>query len=121
MSQLNLIKNYFQYNYSLYGPNRINVISPNIIIESPSKEKLRKDKFFITTNTTLIGKILHKENLNELDVIRINNTGGGDCFFKCLCQFFTNDEKYHIHYRKIICEYIQKKIKDDIIKCPYIY
>ena len=80
MSQLNLIKNYFQYNYSLYGPNRINVLSPNIIIESPSKDQLRKDNFFITTNTILIEKILHKENLNELDVIRIINTGGGDFF-----------------------------------------
>ena len=54
------------------------------------------------------------------EVLRIKNTGGGNCFFKCISQFFMNEETFHIYYRKIVCELINSKKEVDKLNYPYI-
>ena len=75
----------------------------------------------ITTNTELINKLLNKIDLNEKDIIIINNSGSGNCFFKCISQFYTKKESYHYFYRKKVCLIIKSKYEQDMINYPYIY
>ena len=54
-------------------------------------------------------------------IIWLPNSGGGNCFYKAINQFFNNKEMYHYFYRKKICKQILSKINTDKIKYIYIY
>lgn len=54
----------------------------------------------------MITKVEKKEKLNQNDKLIIPNREKGNCFSKCLSQFYNNTEEYHIYYRKIIDIYI---------------
>lgn len=90
-------------------------------IEKPTLKNMRKDIYYINSNPTLVHNIIKKVNLTNKDVVQINNTGYGNCYFKAISQFYTNNEKFHIFYRKSLCEYIASIIDNEKIQYPYIY
>ncbi len=55
------------------------------------------------------------------DINVCDNTGGGNCFYKSLSQFYYKNEKYHIYFRKIIAELIKSKKHEDCLKFQFIY
>lgn len=83
------------------------VLNNNINIPEPDENDKRKNLYLINTNQNLKYKLENKIVLNEQDVVRIRNTGNGNCYYKCLSQFYTNNEIFHMYYRKIICELIE--------------
>ena len=85
----------------------LNVLGKNITIQEPNENEKRQNLYIINNNTNLKYKIENKIVINEKDVVRIKNTANGNCYFKCLSQFFTNIESYQIYYRKLICELIE--------------
>lgn len=53
------------------------------------------------------------------DEVNINNIDGdGNCFFRNLSLFFTNDENYHHFFREILFIYMDKN--NIIYENPYI-
>ena len=59
----------------------------NEILGPPSILK-RVALYYINTNQILLQKIKNKQNLNNIDIIVWKNTGGGNCFYKALSQYF---------------------------------
>ena len=59
-----------------------------------------KDQFFINLNINIMNIINSKLSLNQNDIKLCQNTGGGNCFFKVISQFYHNTEIYHAYYRK---------------------
>ena len=99
--------------------HEFNVLNPNYNIPSPLETQIRKNLFIINSNNNIKYKIENKIILNEGDIIRIKNSGEGNCYFKCIIQIYINQETLHIYYRKIICELISAKINIDKINYPY--
>jgi hypothetical protein len=78
-------------------------------ITEPPKIIKRNNLFFITCQNNIITKVDKNEKLNQNDILIIPNTGGGNCFYKCLSQFYNNNEEFHIYYRKIIVVCVESK------------
>ena len=97
------------------------VLANKAYIKDPPNSKVRTDIYFINKDINLMAKINGKQNLTEADIEICPNSGGGNCFYKAISQFFFNTENYHIFYRKEISEYIEKKKDTDSINYPYIY
>ena len=100
--------NYYQNNI-LDKERDFNVLLNKEQITEPPKIIKRINLFFITCQNNIITKIDKKEILNQNDIFIIPNTGGGNCFYKCLSQFYNNTEEFHIYYRKIIAIYVESK------------
>ena len=60
--------------------------------------------------------------MTEKDIRIINNTGGGNCFYKAISQFYWHNEDYHPYYRKRIAEYMDSiyNIESNIYPEMYI-
>ena len=97
-----------------------NVITDNGQIKEPELTEKRSNLYFISLNE-IFQKISKKEDLTERDIIRVSNSGMGNCFYKTISQFFYNKENYHYYIRKKISELIITKINEDKEKYPYIY
>ena len=95
------------------------IINNEII--GPADWEKRKNIYIINTNKEIMDKIFKKQDLNDKLVININNNGKGNCFFKCINQFFNNSENYHIYYRKRLSNHIDSKKNQDAVEYPYIY
>ena len=116
----NYFNSYINSSSNPLTENGYNVLSDNGQIQSPKLNEIRMNLFFITTNQ-IFPKIINKEKLTEKYILIVPNSGGGNCFYKTISQFFTNKENYHFHYRKLIAELIFSKYKEDNIKYPFIY
>ena len=129
MSKIFFLSNIFQNNTSKStnintGQNYevgYDVIANKLKINNPPNSIMRTNLFFINTEQNIMKKLNGKLNLTELDVDVIQNTGGGNCFYKSISQFYLGTENYHIYYRKQIAEYIESKEATDSINFPYIY
>ena len=66
-------------------------------------------------------KIYKHLALNENDINILPNTGGGNCFYKSISQFYNFVEDDHIYYRKEIASFIDSIKTTEIIENPYIY
>ena len=97
------------------------VLANKANIKDPPNSKARSDIFFINKDIKLMAKINGKQNLTEADIDICPNSGGGNCFYKAISQFFFNTENYHIFYRKEISEYIELKKDTDSINYLCIY
>jgi hypothetical protein len=82
-----------------YGFNVLNI---NVAIMIPPNNPIRKNLFIINTNANIDNKVKNKIDVANNDVVRINNSGARNCFFKVISQFLMNKEVYHIFYRKIV-------------------
>lgn len=89
-------------------------------IKEPVLTEKRRNLYFITLNE-IFTKILNKEELTEKNIIRIPNSGMGNCFYKTISQFFYNNENFHYYIRKKVAELIFSKLDEDKVKYPYIY
>ena len=98
-----------------------NVLLDNGIILSPPINSLRRDQFFINLHDKIMHKINNKSQLNENDIKLCQNTGGGNCFYKVISQFYHNNERYHAYYRKKLAEDINTIKNVEARKHPYIY
>ena len=129
MSKIFFLSNIFQNNTSKTtnintGQNYevgYDVIANKLKINNPPNSIMRTNLFFINTEQNIMKKLNGKLNLTELDVDIIQNTEGGNCFYKSISQFYLGTENYHIYYRKQIAEYIESKEATDSINYPYIY
>ena len=129
MSKIFFLSSIFQNCSNLQQNNNIknnqemgyDVLANKAYIKDTPKSKARSDIFFINKDINLMAKINGKQNLTEEDIDICPNSGGGNCFYKAISQFFFNTENYHIFYRKEISEYIEKKKDTDSINYPYIY
>lgn len=74
--------NLYQLNYNKMEQD-FNVLNPNYNIPSPKENQKRKNLFIINTDSNINYKIDNKIVLNEGDILRIKNSGNGNCFFKC--------------------------------------
>ena len=85
------------------------VITNKMKINNPPNNIKRTNIFFINKDQNIMAKLNGKLNLTELDVDVIPNTGGGNCFYKAISQFYLGTEDYHIYYRKQLAEFIESK------------
>ena len=97
------------------------VITNKMKINNPPNNIKRTNIFFINKDQNIMAKLNGKLNLTELDVDVIPNTGGGNCFYKAISQFYLGTEDYHIYYRKQLAEFIESKKATDSINYPYLY
>lgn len=90
MSSKNENKN-IGINYQINEQNQLeygfNVLNNSIVIMIPSKNPIIKNLFIINTNVNIDNKIKNKLVLTNNDVVRIYNSGSGNCFFKVISQF----------------------------------
>ena len=98
-----------------------NVLKDNGIIKDPPINTLRRDQFFINLNINIMNIINSKLCLNQNDIKLCQNTGGGNCFFKVISQFYHNTEIYHAYYRKKLAFEINIIKNSEANKFPYIY
>ena len=105
----NLLNSYYQVFNNINKERGYNVITYANDIKSPDLKEYKKNVFIINLTHNLIDKLNNKKQINDSDIIIIPNSGGGNCFYKCLSQFYLNKEEYHIYYRKLIYEYIINK------------
>ena len=77
--------------------------------------------YVINTNASVYENILNKKDLSNYLVKQIPNSGRGNCFYKCISQFYNNKETYLLYYRKKVCMCINNKKDIDQINYPYIY
>ena len=80
--------------------NRFNVLINKGKIPEPDSSNTTKDIYFINKNQNLIQKIQNKIKLIEKDIRILNDTAGGNCFYKAISQFYNHTEEYHLYYRK---------------------
>ena len=97
------------------------VIANKMKINNPPYNIMRTNILFINSDQNIMAKLNGKLNLTELDVDIIQNTGGGNCFYKAISQFYLGKEDYHIYYRKQIAQFIESKKAIDSINYPYLY
>ena len=129
MSKIFFISNIFQNNaakiQNIYKGQTYevgyDVIANKVKINIPPNSIMRKNIFFINIEQNIMTKLNGKLNLTELDVDIIQNTGGGNCFYKAISQFYLGKEDYHIYYRKQIAQFIESKKAIDSINYPYLY
>ena len=129
MSKILFLSNIFQNN--IPKSNTLNngqnyedgydVITNKLKINNPPIHLMRKNIFFINTAQNIMAKLNGKLNLTELDVDVVQNTGGGNCFYKAISQFYLGTENFHIYYRKQIAEFIESKKDTECINYPYLY
>ena len=91
MSQIfnsQLLSNYYNNTRAINKDHGDNEILHSKEIITPSISECRKDLFIVNTNKMLLDKILNKKDINHNDVIRRFNSGGGNCYYNCIIQFF---------------------------------
>ena len=96
MSKILFLSNIFQNNIpksnTLYNGQNYevgyDVITNKLKINNPPNHLMRKNIFFINTDQNIMAKLNGKLNLTELDVDVVQNTGGGNCFYKAISQFY---------------------------------
>ena len=77
------------------------VLANKAYIKDPPNSKVRTDIYFINKDINLMAKINGKQNLTEADIEICPNSGGGNCFYKAISQFFS--------ILKITIYFIEKK------------
>ena len=89
------------------------ILDPYIVIP----EYFFIDKYCLQRkkNKFLYHKVLKKEIIYKNEIIILNVIGDGNCYFRNLSLYFTNNENYHIFFRELLYIYINKN-KEDIIK-----
>ena len=46
--------------------------------------------------------------LNYMENIEKNITGDGNCFYRCISYYFLESEDFHLDYRNLLYEYMEK-------------
>ena len=104
-------KKNFGINYQINQQNQLeygfNVLNNNIALMIPPNNPISKNVFIINTNVNIDNKIKNKFVLTNNDVVRIYNSGAGNCFFKVISQFLMNNNNniiisYMDNYNNII-------------------
>ena len=80
--------------------NGFNVLINKDKIPEPDSSNTTNDIYFINKNQNLMQKIQNKLKLTEKEIRILDNTGGGNYFYKAICQFYNHTEDYHLYYRK---------------------
>ena len=79
-------------------------------------------KYFIKkdlqNNTIEINnKVILKENLFLSEDIGED----GNCFFRSISSYFTNNQKFHKFFRKIVYDYVMANYDQIVTDIPYVY
>ena len=93
------------------------ILDPYIVIP----EYFFIDKYCLQRkkNKFLYHKVLKKEIIYKNEIIILNVIGDGNCYFRNLSLYFTNNENYHIFFRELLYIYINKNKEDIIKENPY--
>ena len=102
---------YFGLNKNEYILDPYIVIPEYFFIDKHCLQR-KKNKF-------LYHKVLKKEIIYKNEIIILNVIGDGNCYFRNLSLYFTNNENYHQFFRELLYIYINKNKEDIIKENPY--